>query len=196
MVEVVMSSDSRLPFGTLSPEALFSDITYFSDPGVRDRIQAHCLAHGCVAGIEFDHELHLWVWHVLYWPQQDKMLCKDVTDRFPPVSNARILSERAMTATFAAELRQRGIAVDCYVSCGGGVADIVSRGHDVVYELKRLLSREVLFHAVGQVLIYKESINPSARAVIVGQSTLAIQPLLPYIARLGIEVIFWPRSED
>jgi hypothetical protein len=190
-----MPSDSRLPFGTLSPEVLFSDITYFSDPGVRNRIQAHCLEHGCVAGIEFDHELHLWVWHTLYQPQQGTMFRKDVADRFPPVSNARILSERALTATFAADLRRRGIAVDCYVSCGGGVADIVSRGRDVVYELKRLLSREVLFHAVGQVLIYKASINPSARAVIVGQPTPAIQSLLPYITLLGIEIIFWPKVE-
>ena len=39
---------------------------------------------------------------------------------------------------------------------------------DCIYEIKLTLTRDALFHALGQVLVYRNEINPSADACIVG----------------------------
>ncbi len=46
-----------------------------------------------------------------------------------------------------------------------------------------------LYDIVGQILLYREAINPQARAVIIAYSTLALARLRSYIEQLGVEII-------
>jgi hypothetical protein len=69
--------------------------------------------------------------------------------------------------------------------CQAGQADIVTS--DAVYEVKHLLTKENIFKAIGQVLLYRECINPSANAIIVGIDG-GIKSLIPSINQLGVKV--------
>jgi hypothetical protein len=49
------------------------------------------------------------------------------------------------------------------------------------------LTKENIFKAIGQVLLYRECINPSANAIIVGIDG-GIKDLIPSINQLGVKV--------
>ncbi len=69
-----------------------------------------------------------------------------------------------------------------------GIADIVTPS--AIYEVKLWLTRDTLFEAIGQVLLYKQSIDPSRQAIIVGVN-LGIESLIPTVNKIGIEVELW-----
>jgi DNA-binding Xre family transcriptional regulator len=114
----------------------------------------------------------------------------------------RYRSELALRAAVVERLRASGLAVMEQVSCAAGVADIVTADQTALLEIKHHLSFRALQQATGQLLLYRQCINPSARAIIVGYATPAIVTLRPTIEALGIEVICWndgalePWTED
>jgi DNA-binding Xre family transcriptional regulator len=100
-------------------------------------------------------------------------------------------TEPELRAAIAATLRAHGIALAEKIPCAAGEADIVTTRRDLVIECKLHLTRKNLYTAVGQVLIYRQTINPAARAVIVGYMTPETAALMPHIASLGIEIVCW-----
>jgi DNA-binding Xre family transcriptional regulator len=100
-------------------------------------------------------------------------------------------SEPALRAAIAQALRAHGIAVDEQVACAAGAADLVTARRDAIYEAKLFLSRKALQQAVGQLMLYRASINPEARMIVVGYPTPDTAALQPYIEALGIEVVCW-----
>lgn len=99
--------------------------------------------------------------------------------------------ERDVVDALVTDLRRVGVPVVREVKCAAGVADVVTP--DAVYEVELLLSRNVLFHALGQVLLYRAALDYTKRAVIVGlhDSSSPITALLPYAQQLGVEVVFY-----
>ena len=98
-------------------------------------------------------------------------------------------SEPALRAAIAQTLRAHGIAVDEQVVCAAGAADLVTARRDAIWEVKLALDRAALQKAVGQLTLYRVSINPAARAIIVGYPTPETAVLRPHIEALGIEVV-------
>jgi DNA-binding Xre family transcriptional regulator len=98
-------------------------------------------------------------------------------------------SEPALRAAIAQTLRAHGLAVDEQVACAAGAADLVTARRDAIYEAKLFLNRRALQQAVGQLMLYRASINPEARMIVVGYPTPETATLRPHIEALGIEVV-------
>jgi hypothetical protein len=93
-------------------------------------------------------------------------------------------------------LRANGIAVDEQVACAAGIADIVTVRRDAVIEVKLDLTRKQLYSGIAQLLVYKQSINPSARGILVGYRTDETAALIPHAAVLGVEIVCWEDGTD
>ena len=106
-----------------------------------------------------------------------------------PAAAPQHRSEPALRAAIAQTLRAHGLAVDEQVACAAGAADLVTARRDAIYEAKLYLSRKALHQAVGQLMLYRASINPEARMIVVGYPTPETAILRPHIEALGIEVI-------
>jgi hypothetical protein len=185
-----MALDPSKPYGAMAPAILFSDVTYIHDEQTVLRIQRHCVAHGCVADISYDEAHQEWIWHTIYRRGKTK-LQKEIASRFIPPAVSSRDSEAGLLAEVAAHFRGHGIPVDCEVVCAAGIADMVTCARDAVFEVKYALTRAVLYQAVGQVLIYRQAINPAARAIIVGRSASATTELRPFVEQLGVELMLW-----
>jgi hypothetical protein len=95
--------------------------------------------------------------------------------------------EKRLELEFGKSLSGQGIPVQHQVRCEHGIADIVTP--DAIYEVKASLSRGNIYRAASQVLLYRNCINPSAKAVIVGYPDRK-EPVNVGIANaLGIEMI-------
>ncbi|HEU5101436.1 MAG TPA: helix-turn-helix transcriptional regulator [Roseiflexaceae bacterium] len=106
-----------------------------------------------------------------------------------PAAAPQHRSEPALRAAIAQTLRAHGLAVDEQVACAAGAADLVTARRDAIYEAKLFLSRKALQQAVGQLMLYRASINPEARLIVVGYPTPETTALRPHIEALGIEVV-------
>ena len=113
----------------------------------------------------------------------------------PPSAMVHARSETELCAQIAQALRLSGIAVEEQLVCGAGMADLVTARRDAVIEVKLDLSRKQLYTAIGQVLLYRAAINPSARAIVVGYATEETAGLVDWAAELGVELICW-NAED
>jgi hypothetical protein len=83
------------------------------------------------------------------------------------------------------------MSVRTQVRCDSGIADVVTENE--IYELKHKLDRTTFFQALGQVLLYRQSINPRARALVVCRTSIV--PELHALAnRMGVEVLLWPKQ--
>lgn len=98
------------------------------------------------------------------------------------------LSEKEIERALVRKLKAQGSHATTQVKCLFGQADVVT--DDAIYEIKQILTRETVFQAVGQVLLYRQCINPSARAVIVGANG-GIENLVALIEQVGVHVEFW-----
>lgn len=98
------------------------------------------------------------------------------------------LLERSIENAYVGLLAHRGHRVGRQVRCANGIADIVT--DTAIYEVKLRLTRESLFQAVGQVLLYRQAINPTLEAHIVGQDG-GVADLVEPLKALGISVTFW-----
>jgi DNA-binding Xre family transcriptional regulator len=108
-----------------------------------------------------------------------------------PSTTLQHRSEPALRAAIAQTLRAHGLAVDEQVACAAGAADLVTARRDAIYEAKLFLNRKALQQAVGQLMLYRASINPEARMIVVGYPTPETAALRPHIEALGIEVVCW-----
>jgi hypothetical protein len=164
----------------------FKDCTYLGhDPEWKDRIFQECKEQGYVALIDYNEELG-WVFHTLY-PPDGTVSRKNIAKRFAmPSENRR--DEKSLEVRIVRYLKAMGHRVRQQVRCRAGIADIVT--DDAVIEVEYYLSRAKLFEAVGQVLMYRNVINSSARAVIIAEAIDRYAPV--DVAReLGVEIIQW-----
>jgi DNA-binding Xre family transcriptional regulator len=106
-----------------------------------------------------------------------------------PAAALQHRSEPALRAAIAQTLRAHGLAVDEQVACAAGAADLVTARRDAIYEAKLFLNRKALQQAVGQLMLYRATINPEARMIVVGYPTPETAALRPHIEALGIEVV-------
>ena len=105
----------------------------------------------------------------------------------PPIRTAS--DEAALVRALATHLTEQGERVTLQVGCAIGIADLVT--DRAVYEIKYWLTRTHFVTALGQVLLYREAINPALRAVIVGFSVVNVPlgDLVEYAQQLGVEVL-------
>lgn len=103
---------------------------------------------------------------------------------------ARRLERETEDAVYA-ELLAAGVAVRRQVRIPSGVIDLLTP--DAVYEVKTFLTRDSLFQAVGQLMVYAKdsgSAHP-LRLIAVGRETRETAALIPVLARIGVEVRVW-----
>jgi transcriptional regulator with XRE-family HTH domain len=103
----------------------------------------------------------------------------------------RARSEPELRELIVEALRASGITVDQQVACASGAADIVTARRDAVIEVKLDLTHKAVQMACGQVLLYRQAINPDARAIVVGYATGETAGLINWAAAVGVEVICW-----
>lgn len=73
-----------------------------------------------------------------------------------------------------------------------GRADIVT--DEAVYEVELTLTRAKRFEAIGQVLIYRQSINPDLKAIVIGcRSRENIEAIIENAKAIGVEVQTWDK---
>jgi hypothetical protein len=117
-------------------------------------------------------------------------------ERSPQPSMAKpALLEKDLELAIGKSLEAQGAIVQHQVRCPSGIADIVTS--DAIYEIKRELEASTIFSAIGQVLIYRQEINPQAKAYIVGYRHTSqfraeqVEFIKSTAKSLGVEVLFW-----
>ncbi|MBD2681577.1 hypothetical protein H6G98_28575 [Nostoc sp. FACHB-857] len=80
------------------------------------------------------------------------------------------------------------IEVERQVSCQAGIADVVTR--NAIYEIKLHLNKTEVFKAIGQVLLYRQCINPNCEAIIVCKSS-QVRDLYQVIKELDVQIFEW-----
>lgn len=184
-----------------SAVAWFRDITLVRDATERASVMRLCGRDGYMPIMEQHPRLGLLL-HSLATPGGD-LLRKRCAALFgttargdPPRRVARVAAvrpsqteaERAIQGRLVTTLRALGFAVREYVHCDIGFADVVTP--EAVYEVKASLSRRTLHAALGQVLLYRASINPALRAVIAGPGRRGAAKFRPWLQRCGVELLF------
>lgn len=107
------------------------------------------------------------------------------------VDETTIITEAQLELAFCNWLTEQGIEYQRQVNCPVGRADVVTV--DTIYELKHPIDVDGFFKAVGQVLLYREYINPDLRAVLVfvKPRTDAFNAFIEATKTIGIEVLLW-----
>src|SRR5687768_201251 len=103
-------------------------------------------------------------------------------------------SEPELRTAIAKTLRALGLVVEEGVACEIGCADLVIGQCDTIYEVKHRLTRSAIYTGIGQVLLYRQSLNRQAQVVIAGYEAPETKTLRPYVEALGIEVVIWSDS--
>jgi hypothetical protein len=175
----------------LDPLKLFEDITYVgNDIEGEDKarqIQKICLKQEYIAFIDNDSELG-WIFHTILRPDGKKSV-KNIASVFSQKETTEQIIEKQIEKTLIKRLKKQGIPAAPQFRCSAGIADIVTPS--AIYEIKLRLTRDSLFHAIGQVLLYRESIDPSRQAIVVGVNS-GIEDLIPLAKKIGVEVELWP----
>jgi hypothetical protein len=119
---------------------------------------------------------------------------KTITDAI--IAIKRQWRERDIEEAIVGQLHAQGIHAERQVSCSAGRIDIVTS--DALYEVELFLSRDVFFHALGQILLYRQSFDPTRKAIIVGflDPGADITNLVAYARPLNVEVQFWSIPAD
>lgn len=108
-------------------------------------------------------------------------------------SQPTTILEHDLELAVGTSLEAQGISVRYQVPCDAGIADIVTP--DAIYEIKVTLDDNSLFRALGQISIYRQQINPQAKAYIVGKPSLMEakrkDAMISSAQALGVEIIFW-----
>ena len=99
--------------------------------------------------------------------------------------------ERETEDALVAELTEAGVAVMRQVRVATGVIDVLTP--DTIYEVKTFLTRESIFEAIGQLMIYQagRGDGPPLRLVVYGRATRETAFLVPVLAGIGVEVKLW-----
>lgn len=103
-------------------------------------------------------------------------------------------SEEKIEKALGERLEAQGIRVRYQVLCAYGRADIVTP--DAIYEIKRFLTKRALHEAIGQVLAYRASLNPLARAIVVGCQYKGTPVDIQLAWAAGVEVMVWNEEQN
>jgi hypothetical protein len=103
-------------------------------------------------------------------------------------------NEKAIEIALGQSLEEQGIPVRYQVACDAGIADIVTP--DAIYEIKDTLDRTSIYSALGQIIIYRQQINPQAKTFIVGRPSPTMrakqrEAIISSAQAMGVEIIFW-----
>jgi hypothetical protein len=94
--------------------------------------------------------------------------------------------EKHIEEKLATKLEAKGKNPRRQVATEAGVIDIAT--DDTIYEVKAVLSRDSVFKAVGQLLLYKESHNRSVKNMVITGVPGDGMKLKPFVNQLGIEL--------
>ncbi|SRR6266487_425781 len=108
--------------------------------------------------------------------------------------------ESTLEALIGKSLEEQGISVRYQVSCNAGRADIVTP--DAIYEVKPEIRYPAkLYEAIGQVLVYRQLINPSAQVFVagyqqIGGSSQKQRAAIQTAAKeFGVQIVFFSKEE-
>lgn len=177
----------------LHPMTWFLDYTYLGHTDEwKRKIERDCFDQGYIALIEYDPELG-WVFHTLFPPDNTKSV-KQIAAHFEK-KQIKPVNEKDLERRVVESLERCGEPCESQVYCAAGIADIVTPS--AVIEVELYLSRHKLFEAIGQVLAYRQAINPEARAVIVATSIDDSAYGIAAAARqLGIHIKLWDSEKE
>ncbi|MBW4474698.1 MAG: hypothetical protein KME45_30620 [Stenomitos rutilans HA7619-LM2] len=170
--------------GKVEPMFLFQEYS-FLDEELKTEVFRYCVERGCVPLIDYEEEVGSWIFHSLSCG--DRIWKKPIAEKFKN-SVDKTGEEAKLEQEFVQHLKQQGIDTQTQVPCLAGIADIVTP--EIIYEVKHILSRSTLFHAIGQVLLYRQCINSTAQAVIVCRRS-TVSHLHALAESAGIAVIEW-----
>jgi hypothetical protein len=181
---------------SISPMSLFKDITYLGHgpeaEAWKAKIERHCLEQLYFAFIDY-HKDYGWVFHTMLTPPDTKSV-KQISSLFQgrkdPPAKYKAVPESGLEQEVFDYLKSIGQHPRRQVRLPSGRADIVTEA--AVYELKDRLTREKLFSAIGQVLIYRQEIDADLAAVVVGRpSNQYTENIVAMAAEMNIEVWKW-----
>lgn len=174
--------------GQATPMFLFQEYSFMNED-LKNDVNRYCMDRGWIPFIDYDSDLGGWIFHSI--SHGDLIWKKPIAKKYEGMDECEVGGEAKLEREFSAHLQSLGLKVWNQVRCDSGVADIVTENK--IYELKFKLDRTSFFQAVGQVLLYRQSINPSAEAVLVCR--ISIVPELHTIAkRIGVEVLVWRKT--
>ena len=100
-----------------------------------------------------------------------------------------IKSEDELERFLVQRLEESGATCRRQVPCNVGIADVITETH--VYEIKFRADRRELFTAIGQVLVYRQAINPRLVPVVfVDGERGELYPVAEIARQFGVEVQF------
>jgi hypothetical protein len=110
--------------------------------------------------------------------------------------------EKQLQKEIVESLRKRNCSCEEYFPCSIGNGDIIVTG-DSVIEVKYLLTRDTLFKAIGQVLLYRKDIEKTRELnkqltakIIYGRVTEDLEDMIDIAREIGVEVTKWDISSD
>ncbi len=108
--------------------------------------------------------------------------------------------ESKLEALIGKSLEEQGVSVQYQVKCEAGIADIVTP--DAIYEVKPEIRYPAkLYEAIGQVLVYRQVINPSAQAFVAGYSHTSghsqeqLTAIQAAARGFGVQIVFCSKEE-
>jgi ParB/RepB/Spo0J family partition protein len=113
----------------------------------------------------------------------------EISTFIPDFQPRKVYDEEALLQNIQQFFSAQGQQAQTKVQCAVGVADIVTA--DAVYEVKNPLTRDRLFTAIGQVLLYRQAIDPLRHAAVIGVGNGELTELINYASSIGVEVILW-----
>ena len=174
--------------GRATPMFLFHEYSFLEEE-LKNDIKHYCIDRGWIPLIDYDPDMGSWIFHSIM--HGDLIWKKPIAKKYEAMDEYRGGFEAKLEREFVAHLRNLGISVRTQVRCDSGIADVVTENE--IYELKHRLDRTTFFQALGQVLLYRQSINPKARAVLVSRTSI-VPELHALAKRMGIEVLLWRRN--
>jgi hypothetical protein len=181
-------------YKSLTPEALFDEITFIDNEDTKRKLEEHCFAYNVIAVIDYWPERNIWIWHTSYTMFSLSKSTKPIATMFSSTHTTRQHREQELMLAVVQWLHEQGIEVDTLVPCRIGEIDIVSKERDLIFEVKLTLSRDALYRALGQVLLYRQCLNPLAQAFIIGELGQNVETLRPYLEALGVQLVVWPHT--
>ncbi len=108
-----------------------------------------------------------------------------------PITVEQRRLERETEDAVVAALDAAGVPYQRQVRVASGVIDVLTP--DAIREVKTFLTREAIYQAVGQLFCYRaEAENGAAlRLIVCGRQTRETAPLIPVLAKVGVEVDTW-----
>jgi hypothetical protein len=100
----------------------------------------------------------------------------------------RLAREAELERTLIDVFSGAGMIVRRQVPCLTGIADVVT--DSTIFELKDALDRRSFQQAIGQLILYRQALNPMARTAIVCNSS-SVPHLHDAARRIGVEVFIW-----